>query len=149
MKIARVDGKLIVCPSFQELEQSDLDLVISGNEKSAVMIESESKELSEEDILKAMEFARSFMEPLVKLQKDLAKKCGKPKRKEISLLTIPEDLIKKVKPEATKKIKEIILLNTKEEREDEFENLVKAMTEKYVKEDSDYKEADIRRPSGK
>ncbi|MCX5686313.1 MAG: polyribonucleotide nucleotidyltransferase, partial [Candidatus Omnitrophica bacterium] len=57
VRIGRIDGKFIVNPTFEELETGDLDLVVAGTRSSVIMIESGSKELSEEVIADAVAFA--------------------------------------------------------------------------------------------
>ncbi|WFW29741.1 MAG: polyribonucleotide nucleotidyltransferase [Wolbachia endosymbiont of Menacanthus eurysternus] len=71
------NGKYILNPSVQEIKTSSLDLFLSGSEHSILMIESEAKELSEEDILNAIKFGHEHLQPVIKLIKEFADTVGK------------------------------------------------------------------------
>ncbi len=79
VRVALVDGKLVVNPALEEAEESDLDLVVSGSADAIVMVEAGAKEVSEETILEALEVAHAEIRKLVDLQLDLQRKAGKPK----------------------------------------------------------------------
>ncbi len=80
LRVGRVGGKFILNPSHQERAQSDIDLVIAGTEDSIVMVEGESREISEADMLAALQFGQEGIRALIKMQMQLAAKAGKPKR---------------------------------------------------------------------
>ena len=79
VRIGRINGELIVNPTHAQIEQSDLELVVAGTSDSIIMVEGESKEVSEDDLLNALRFAQSEIKKLVDLQNDLRKAAGKPK----------------------------------------------------------------------
>lgn len=68
------NNNYILNPSVQEIKVSDLDLFLSGDENSILMVESEIKELSEENVLNAIKFGHEHLQPVIKLIKDFAKK---------------------------------------------------------------------------
>ena len=79
VRIGRVNGEYIVNPTFSQIEQGDMELIVAGTENSIMMVEGEAKEASEEDLLGALKFAHAEIKKLVQLQLDLAKECGKEK----------------------------------------------------------------------
>ena len=116
VRVGRIDGKLILNPTHLEIEQSDLELVVAGTSDSIIMVEGESKELSEDDILNALKFAQAEIKNLVQLQVELRNEAGKNKW-EVSEKQIDGELKKEVLELAAEKFKEIVhSVLTKEER---------------------------------
>jgi polyribonucleotide nucleotidyltransferase len=107
VRIGRIDGQLILNPTHSEIEQSDLELVVAGTSDSIIMVEGESKELSENDILSALIFAQAEIKKLVQLQMELRNEAGK-KKWEINEKQIDEELKKEVLELAVEKFKEIV-----------------------------------------
>jgi len=143
VRVGRIDGKFVVNPTFKELASSDIDLVIAGNRTSVLMVESGSNELPEEAVLEAIKFGHSQMQPLIDMQEEMAKKCGKPKR-EIYLHKADEELLKKIREASVSRLDEINRLNTKEQREGAMDKLGKELIEKFVTEDSGHTEKDVK-----
>jgi polyribonucleotide nucleotidyltransferase len=77
IRVGSINGKLIVNPTLTEMATSDLDLVVAGTHEGVLMVESEAKELSESDMLKALEFAHESFQPVIKMIESLAKEAGK------------------------------------------------------------------------
>ncbi|MFH1857050.1 MAG: polyribonucleotide nucleotidyltransferase [Candidatus Omnitrophota bacterium] len=143
IKIGRINGDFIINPSYSDLEESELELVVVGNKNDVVMIESGSKEVSREIMLEAIQFAHQSMQPMIKLQKEIVEKIGKPAR-EVTLKTISEELISKIKGLALENIKKIISYSCKEEREEQLELLYKDLVTKLVGEESSYTAEDVK-----
>ena len=87
VRVARVAGELIINPTHTQRKESDLDLVYVGNEKDLVMIEGAGQEISEADMMKAVEFAHSHAQKIAAAIRQLAQKVGKPKR-QVKLYTV-------------------------------------------------------------
>lgn len=80
VRVGRIDGQFIINPTFKELETSDMDIVVSGTKDSIAMVEGESQEISEDDMLNAIQHAHSVIKQIVALQEQLAAEVNKPKR---------------------------------------------------------------------
>ena len=116
VRVGRINGQLIVNPTHLEIEQSELELVVAGTSDSIIMVEGESKELSEDDLLNALRFAQAEIKKLVQLQNDLRSEAGKHKW-EIKTKAIDEELKKEVLEIAGEKFRDIVhSVLTKEER---------------------------------
>jgi polyribonucleotide nucleotidyltransferase len=116
VRVGRIGGHLILNPTHLEIEQSDLELVVAGTSDSIIMVEGESKELSEDDVLNALKFVQAEIKKLVQLQIELRNEAGK-KKWEIKEKQIDEELKKEVLELAAEKYKEIVhSVLTKEER---------------------------------
>lgn len=116
VRIGRINGQLVLNPTHSDIEQSDLELVVAGTSDSIIMVEGESKELSEDDILTALKFAQAEINKLVQLQIELRNEAGKNKW-EIKTKTIDEELKKEVLEIAGEKFRDIVhSVLAKEER---------------------------------
>ncbi len=107
VRVGRVDGQYVVNPTISQLKESDLELVVAGTADSIMMVEGESKEVSEKDLLDALQFAHGEIKKLVDLQLELRKDAGKEKR-EAPVKEIDETLKKDVYDLAVEKYKEIV-----------------------------------------
>jgi len=115
VRVARVGGKFIVNPTHPELAESDLDLVYVGTEHEALMIEGAGKELPEADFKAALEHAHSAIQPIIKIQKELAASCGKAKR-QAPLMLVKEELLEIAYSVAGSRIESAIYQPSKVER---------------------------------
>ncbi len=80
VRIGKIDGNFVVNPNEEDLlENSDLDLVVAGSEDAILMVEAGANEISEAEILDALDIAHSEIKKLCQLQRDLAAKVGKEK----------------------------------------------------------------------
>ncbi len=92
VRIGRINGEFVVNPTHTQRQQSNLDLVYVGSAEEVVMIEGAADEISEEDFIRALEFAQPYVRQIVDMQKELAAMVGKPKR-EVELLSVRDDLL--------------------------------------------------------
>lgn len=143
VRVGRIDGKLVINPTFKELETSDLDLVVAGTRSAVIMIESGSKELSEEVMADAIQFAHQQIQPIIDLQEKMARELGTKKR-EYDVHLPAEELLKKVKEASEATLAKINLLSTKEQRQEAMDLLTKELVEKHVTEDSEYTAKDVK-----
>ncbi|MBK7379214.1 MAG: polyribonucleotide nucleotidyltransferase [Ignavibacteriales bacterium] len=79
IRIGRLDGNFIVNPTHAQTEKSDIELVVAGTADSIMMVEGESKEISENDLLDALKFAQGEIKKIVQLQNELVAEVGKAK----------------------------------------------------------------------
>lgn len=86
LRVGLKDGKLTAFMSLDELENSDLDLVVAGTKDGIMMVEAGAKEVSEEQVIEALEWAHKTIQPAIALQEELVKKVGVEKQEyELSL----------------------------------------------------------------
>jgi polyribonucleotide nucleotidyltransferase len=135
VRIGRIDGQLIVNPTFTQLQTSDIDITVAGTEDSIVMVEGEAREIPEGDMLEALTFAHTYIKPMCQLQMELAKECGREKRPAPPPEDNP-DLMEELTSAIGDRIKELVHTPlAKEERakktHDVTEELVTQFAEKY------------------
>lgn len=82
IRVGRKDGKLILNPSYEEREGADLDLIVAGTEKKAIMIEAGAKEVSEADMFEAIKLGQKELQGSIKLIKEMVAKVGVKKADE-------------------------------------------------------------------
>ena len=115
VRVGRVDGQFVVNPTFEQREESDLDLVYVGNKTEVIMIEGAANELPEAEFVKALHFAQENVNIIVAAIEDLAAKVGKPKR-EYSVTVAKEDLLEIAYEVAGDRIEDAIYAPNKIER---------------------------------
>lgn len=135
VRVGRINGQLIVNPSHQEIEHSDIELVVAGTESSIMMVEGEAKEVSENEMLEALKFAHEEIKKIVKVQNELRELCGKPKMA-VEPKKVDENLLNDVNALALEKFKTIVAsVLAKEERSQKNneleEEVLAALAEKY------------------
>src|SRR4029077_3958899 len=97
------DGGFVINPDEETLEDAALDLVVAGTEEAILMVEAGAKEVSEAEILDALDIAHSAIKKLCAAQRELAEKVGKPKR-EVEAPPIDESLLEQIKSEFGKQL---------------------------------------------
>ena len=96
VRIGKIDGNFVVNPTeTQIVEETELDLVVAGTETAILMVEAGANEISEAEILDALDIAHSAIKQLCAVQRELAEKAGKPKV-EVSVPQVDEDLYAKI-----------------------------------------------------
>ena len=126
-RVGFIDGKYVLNPSKKELENSKLDLVVAGTKDAVLMVESEAKGLTEEEMLKAVKFGHESFVPVITMIEELAKECKKPdwvvEKKDLS------EVKKKIEDEFTEELKKAFSIKDKQERS----NLISEITDKAKK----------------
>jgi polyribonucleotide nucleotidyltransferase len=84
VRIGRIDGKLIPFPTVAQLDESDLDIIVSANEREVVMIEGFGQEILENEMLDAIKYAHGICREVIDLQKELLAKVNPSKVQFIS-----------------------------------------------------------------
>ncbi len=110
IRVGRIDGKFIAFPTFDEIKESDLDLVMAGSRDAILTVESNSKEVSEEVILEALEWGQKAIQPLIDIQEKMIQELGKDKKSYESFM-ISEDLKTQVHDKAFGPINDVLAKN--------------------------------------
>ena len=133
--VGRVDGELILNPTVEQLEQSDINLTIAGTKDAINMVEAGAKQVSEEDMLEALMFGHEEIKRLVAFEEEIVKAIGKPKM-EVDLFSIPEEIVNEVNEFAKADLVAAISIHEKLARQDACDaiiaNTVKHFEEKWL-----------------
>lgn len=144
-RVGRVDGLFVINPTIEQLQNSDIDLMVAGTIENIMMVEGEMKEISEADMVDALVFAHETIKQLCQAQIDLAAKVAKasPKR-EYCHETNDEDLKKLVFDATYDKVYAVAKAHTeKHERSEAFEAILAEFIESIPAEELDAKKAMI------
>ncbi|MFZ1153325.1 MAG: polyribonucleotide nucleotidyltransferase, partial [Solirubrobacteraceae bacterium] len=118
VRIGKVDGNFVVNPPEEDLlENSDLDLVVAGSEDAILMVEAGANEISEAEILDALDIAHSEIKKICALQRELAEKVGKPKTA-VKAPAVDEQLLASVRSSHGAALDEATQVEDKLERQD-------------------------------
>ncbi len=96
VRVARIDGKFVINPTFEQLEGADMDVIVAATMDNIMMVEGEMKEVSEEDLLEAMKIAHEAIKVHCKAQLEMMKAVGKTVKREYCHEENDEDLKKDV-----------------------------------------------------
>lgn len=144
VRVGRIDGNYIVNPTLAEIEASDMELTIAGTADSIMMVEGESKEVSEDDLIGALKFAHEEIKKIVTLQEELVAAVGKAKM-EVTPKEVDQELFAAVKGIAEAKMKETVYsVLAKEERSAAnsaiTEETLEALAEQFEEREGEIKE---------
>ncbi|ASW74301.1 polyribonucleotide nucleotidyltransferase [Chryseobacterium piperi] len=134
VRVVRFDGKLAINPSYEDLKNSELDIMVGATKDSIVMVEGEMKEISEQEMLEAIIFGHAEIKKQIEAQERLAEKVGKslPKR-EYSHENHDEAIREKVWKETYDKVYEVARTPSgKEERGEKFKAVREEFLAQYV-----------------
>jgi polyribonucleotide nucleotidyltransferase len=95
VRVGRVNGELIVNPTYAQIDESDIDLRIAGTEDAILMVECGSNEVDEESMVSALLFGHENIKSLVTVQRQMAAEIGKAKR-EVTLFSLDETLVERI-----------------------------------------------------
>jgi polyribonucleotide nucleotidyltransferase len=134
VRVGRINGQLVLNPTFAQLEESDMNVVVAASEDAIAMVEGEAKEISEDDMLAALEFGHAACRKIVALQKELVAECGRPKRP-LPVRDVPAGLVDEVRALAGKKIpgamSQSVKLVRKRAVDAALKEVLEAVAEKY------------------
>lgn len=130
-QVARVDGQLVANPSFEQLEKADLEMIISGSKTAILMVEGGAHFVSEEDMLKALEFGHQSIQGAIEAQDKLRQAVGVEKR-EFTPYEIDSDFRTSVEDFLKPKIKAALGIKEKQARYQGFDDAKTEAAEKFV-----------------
>ncbi len=113
--VGRVDGEFVCNPTTEQMENSDIDLIVSASRDAVVMVEGGSKEVSEAEIIAAIEFAHKSIQPVLDMQDELRKLAGQTKW-EVKPVEVDAALRAKVTEMAKGKLTDAVRIKEKQTR---------------------------------
>ncbi|MEW6417737.1 MAG: polyribonucleotide nucleotidyltransferase [Nitrospirota bacterium] len=129
VRIGRIAGSFVINPDMREAEECDLNLVVAGTDDAVLMVEGESQEISESDLLEALDIAHKEIKRICAVQKELQAIAGKEKRPVITPV-VDEELKNSVAVISLEKIKTAITIPDKIRRQNALDEILKEVIEK-------------------
>ncbi|BCU82049.1 polyribonucleotide nucleotidyltransferase [Polycladomyces abyssicola] len=138
--VGRVDGKLVINPTVEQMEKSDMHLVVAGTKDAINMVEAGSNEVPEEDILEAILYGHETVRRLVEFQEEIVRAIGKEKMVP-ELYEVPEELERRVREMATDRLIQAAQIVEKQERQNAIDainqEVLEALAEEYPEQEAD------------
>ncbi|HKN65496.1 MAG TPA: polyribonucleotide nucleotidyltransferase [Gemmatimonadaceae bacterium] len=132
IRVGRIQGKWVLNPTFQQLEYSDMELVVAGSADSIVMVEGGALEVSEEDVVEALNIAHKGIRELIATQEELLQKSGRVAKMSWEKAQLPEGLETRVKELAEGRISEALNQKDKHTRIEAVERAKKDVAEQLL-----------------
>lgn len=117
VRVGRIDGEYVLNPTFTQLEESDMDVLMAASADAIAMVEGEAEEISEEDMLGALDFGHEAIKKIVAMQSELVAEIGKTKR-EVPEKEVDEALLAKVTTMVNEKMPAAVTVKEKMARRD-------------------------------
>lgn len=144
VRVARINGKYVVNPTFQQMEEADMDIMVGATKDNIMMVEGEMKEVAEQDLIGALKAAAEAIKPMCELQYELAKEKGTDVKREYDHEINDEELREQIKSELYKPAYDINhQALEKHARQDAFDKVLADFLEKYDAAHSDLSEEDL------
>jgi polyribonucleotide nucleotidyltransferase len=135
VRVARIDGQLKINPPISDWEKGDINIIVAGSKTGVVMVEGGGDLVSEDEMLEAIFFGHSSLQPLIDMQLRLQETNGIEKRP-FESAPVDEDLAAKLKAEAAEAIREAIQIPEKMRRHAELRNLKRSVVENLGEDDA-------------
>ncbi|MCK0470800.1 polyribonucleotide nucleotidyltransferase [Halalkalibacter sp. APA_J-10(15)] len=129
--IGRLDGEFIINPTTEQLENSDIDLVVAGTKDAINMVEAGAKEVSEEAMLEAIMFGHDEIKKLITFQEEIVEAVGKEKM-EVTLKTIDTELEQEVRSIAEAELKAAVQVQEKHARAEAIDSISNRVKESFA-----------------
>jgi len=131
VRVGRVEGKFIANPTVEQMELSDMDVIIAGTDEGVMMVEGGCTEVSEEEMLASVRFGHEEIRHLNALQRELVKKVGAKPKRSVEVPARLAELDAKIAQDFTKRIKEALVISKKLDRQDALKSIQKDAVAKY------------------
>lgn len=144
VRVARINGEYVVNPTFQQMEEADMDIMVGATKDNIMMVEGEMKEVSEQDLIGALKVAAEAIKPMCELQYELAREKGTDVKREYDHEINDEELREQIKSELYKPAYDINhQALEKHARQDAFDKVLADFLEKYDAAHTDLSEEDL------
>ena len=144
VRVARINGEYVINPTFAQMEEADMDLMVGASAENIMMVEGEMKAVSEQDLLGALKAAQEAIRPMCELQTELSKELGTDVKREYCHEVNDEDLRKQINDELYPKAYDVTKQALdKQARQDAFDKILADFQEAYTAAHADLTEEEL------
>ena len=144
VRVARINGEYVIDPTFEQMKEADMDIMVGASAENIMMVEGEMKEVSEQDLLGALKAAMAAIKPMCEQQTELSKELGKDVKREydheVNDEALREQMNKELYQPAYDVTKQAL---EKHARAEAFEKILADFKEKYAAEHADLTEDEL------
>jgi len=131
VRVAKVNGELVLNPLSSQIDESALDVVVAGSEESLLMVEGRASEISETELVELFAFAHEGIRSIIELQKKMIEAVGRPKRPYVRP-EIPAPLREALAEAYGARVREVVSIPGKEQREEAMAELKAGAIERFA-----------------
>ena len=144
VRVARINGEYVIDPTFEQMKEADMDIMVGASAENIMMVEGEMKEVSEQDLLGALKAAMDAIKPMCELQAELSKELGKDVKREYDHEVNDEELRERMNKELYQPAYDVTKQALeKQQRAEAFEQILADFKEKYAAEHADLTEDEL------
>ena len=144
VRVARVNGEYVIDPTFEQMKEADMDLMVGASAENIMMVEGEMKEVSEQDLLGALKAAMDAIRPMCELQTELSKELGKDVKREYCHEVNDEELREQIAKELYQPAYDVTKQALeKQARAEAFEKIITDFKEAYAAAHTDLTEDEL------
>ena len=144
VRVARVNGEYVINPTFDQMKDADMDIMVGASADNIMMVEGEMKEVSEQDMIGALKAAMDAIKPMCEMQVELSKELGKDVKREYDHEVNDEELREQMNKELYQKAYDVTKQALeKQARQEAFENILTEFKEAYNTAHSDLSEDEL------
>ena len=144
VRVARINGEYVIDPTFEQMKDADMDIMVGASAENIMMVEGEMKEVSEQDMIGALKAAMAAIKPMCELQTELSKELGKDVKREYDHEVNDEELRERMNKELYQPAYDVTKQALpKQDRADAFEKILTDFKEKYAAEHADLTEDEM------
>lgn len=138
VRVARINGEYVIDPTFEQMKEADMDIMVGASAENIMMVEGEMKEVSEQDLLGALKAAMAAIKPMCELQTELSKELGKDVKREYCHEENDEELRQQVKDECYQPAYNVVgQALEKQARAEAFEKICEDFKTRYAESHTD------------
>lgn len=145
VRVARINGEYVIDPTYEQMKNADMDIMVGATEENIMMVEGEMDEVSEQDLIGALKAAHEAIKPMCRLQKELSKELGTDVKREYCHEVNDEELREEVRKACYDKAYQITLEGNRDKhaREDAFSQIREDFKEEYAAAHTDLSEDEL------
>ena len=144
VRVARINGEYVINPTFEQMKDADMDIMVGASADNIMMVEGEMKEVSEQDMLGALKAAMAAIKPMCELQTELSKELGTDVKREYCHEVNDEDLRQQMNTELYPKAYDVTKQALeKQARQEAFDKILADFQEAYDAAHTDLSEDDL------
>ncbi len=134
VRVGMIDGKFILNPTFDQVEEGNLELVIAGSDEAIIMVEGQAEELSEEKIMEALDFGHEKIKELNAFQREVLAECDIPEKRTFEVAEVDQDLQQRLRHDYLQAVDQACRVRGKHTRAKALSELKTQALEKYGEE---------------
>ena len=144
VRVARIKGEYVINPTFEQMKEADMDIMVGASAENIMMAEGEMKEVSEQDMIGALKAAMEAIKPMCELQTELSKELGKDVKREYDHEVNDEELREQINKELYQPVYDVTRQALdKQARHDAFDKILEDFKEKYNAAHTDLSEDEL------